>query len=225
MEREQKCVGWCDETTEPIFTPGTTSITFTGKHFRMRNVRWPEETWLTTEQFWVDGVHVVHEAGAKLPENLAHSLREIRREAPEFWKTMEDLDMQFYQQPSGFDDSVICSWKVEYQAKKSPCSIRVVDSFGGGLSQEVRDQAALNNQIICEIEAKMTAALQVTDTDESFRLKAHQRKHEKALRKELMRLAELEGTRPVFKCGVYEVLRLLVDSLKTMYAALRKSRP
>ena len=55
----------------------------------------------------------------------------------------------------------------------------------------------------------MTAAVQVTDTDEAFRLKSAQRKHEKDLRKELMRLAELEDTRAVFKCGMYEVLKLI----------------
>ena len=64
-------------------------------------------------------------------------------------------------------------------ARKAPCSIRLVDSFGGGLSQEVRETAALYNQIISEIEAKMTAALQVTDTDEAFRLKSIQRQGEK----------------------------------------------
>ena len=70
----------------------------------------------------------------------------------------------------------------------------------------MRETAALLNQIITEIEAKMTAAVQVTDTDEAFRLKSMQAKQEKTLRKELMKLAELEGTRAVFKCGVYEVL-------------------
>ena len=68
--------------------------------------------------------------------------------------------------------------------------------------------SALWNQIMIEIEAKMTAALQVADTDEAFRLKSIQRRHEKGLMRELMRLAELEDTRAVFKCGVYEVLVL-----------------
>ena len=71
----------------------------------------------------------------------------------------------------------------------------------------MRETVALLNQLICEIEAKMTVAVQVTDTDEAFRLKSIQRKHSNGLRKELMRLAELEDTRAVFKCGVYEVLR------------------
>ena len=69
-----------------------------------------------------------------------------------------------------------------------------------------------------EIEAKMTAALQVTDTDEAFRLKSIQRRKEKVLRKELMRMAEFEDTRAIFKCGVYEVLKLLVESIETLFA-------
>ena len=77
----------------------------------------------------------------------------------------------------------MCCWKVEEQASQAPCSIRLVDSFGGGLSKEVRETAALYNQIISEIEAKMTAAVQVTDTDEAFHLKSFQRKREKGLRK------------------------------------------
>ena len=217
VEREQRCHGFCDDTTEPTFSPGTTSVTLPGAHFRMSNVKWPEETWLNTEVFYVNGVKVVHEAGKPLPENLAKSLRAIMREAPEFWNVMERLGFQFYQQPSGFDDAVICAWKVEQQAKRAPCSLRVVDSFGGGLSQEVREVSALYNQIITEIEAKMTAALQVTDTDEAFRLKSIQRRKEKGLRKELMRLAEFEDTRPIFKCGVYEVLKLLVESIETLF--------
>ena len=86
VEREQACLGFCDDTTEPQFVPGTTYVTFTGAHSRMSNVRWPEEAWLHTETFCVNGVQVVHEAGTPLSENLAKSLRQIRREAPEFWK-------------------------------------------------------------------------------------------------------------------------------------------
>ena len=196
VEREQACLGFCDETTEPQFVPGTTSVTFTGAHFRMSNVKWPADTWLETERFSVNGTQVVHEKGQPLPDTLAKSLRAIRREAPEFWAVLEKLNMQFYQQPSGFDDGIICAWKVEHQAKQAPCSIRVVDSFGGGLSREVRETAALHNQLITEIEAKMTAKLQVTDTDESFRIKSCQKRMEKELRKELMKVAQLEEPEP-----------------------------
>ena len=100
-----------------------------------------------------------------------------------------------------------------------------MDSFGGGLSREVRETAALHNQLITEIEAKMTAALQVTDTDEAFRLKSCQKRKEKELRKELMRVAQLEDTRAVFKWGTYEVLKLLASSLEEMFAVCEQEEP
>ena len=50
VEREQRCYGFCDDRCEPVFRPGTTSGTLTGSHFRMSNVKWPEETWLHTER-------------------------------------------------------------------------------------------------------------------------------------------------------------------------------
>ena len=96
---------------------------------------------------------------------------------------LEKLNMQFYQQPSGFVDGVICAWSSEPQAQQAPCSIR-----------EVRETAALNNQLITEIEKRsMTSARQLTDTDKAFRLKSCQRIKEKGLSKELMRVAQLEG--------------------------------
>ena len=97
-----------------------------------------------------------------------------------------------------------------------------MDSFGGGLSREVRETAALHNQLITEIEAKMTAKLQVTDTDESFRIKSCQKRMEKELRKELMRAAQLEETRAVIKCGTYEVLKLLASTLQETFAVFEK---
>ena len=59
----------------------------------------------------------------------------------------------------------------------------------------------------------------MTDTYEAFRLKSIQRRHERGLRRELMKLAELEDTIAVFKCGVYEVLKLLFQSIETLFAA------
>ena len=55
VERQQRCYGFGDDTTEPKFGPGTTSVTFTGAHFRMSNVKWPDEVWLNTEVFYVNG--------------------------------------------------------------------------------------------------------------------------------------------------------------------------
>ena len=160
---------------KPLRRPLTTSelphgaVFEAGSHFRMS--KWPEETWQQTELEneqcggmsnvkWPEEFWVVHQAGEPLPDILA-----IRREAPEFWAMIEDLDFQSF---SAFADDI------EHHAKQAPCSLR------GGLSKAVREKASLYNQIITEIEAKMTAALQVTYTTW----------HEQALKRELMRLAE-----------------------------------
>ena len=86
----------------------------------MISVKWPEEVWLHIDTFSVTGDQVVHEEGQPLPGNMAKSSRTIRREALEFWALTERLNMEFYQQPSGFGDGVICAWKVEHQAKSAP---------------------------------------------------------------------------------------------------------
>ena len=95
VERSQRCYGFCYDSTEPKSKPGTTSVTFTGDHVRMSNVKWPDEVWLHTETFSVNGAQVVHEEGQPLPANLAKSLRATRRAAPEFWALIEKLDIQF----------------------------------------------------------------------------------------------------------------------------------
>ena len=76
VEREQRCHGFCDDTTEPTFSPGTTSVTFTGAHFRMSNVKWPEEVWLETERLSVTGAQVVHEAGQPLTSNSGEEIED-----------------------------------------------------------------------------------------------------------------------------------------------------
>ena len=63
----------------------------------------------------------------------------------------------------------------------------------------MRETAALHNQLITEIEAKMTAALQVTDTDESFRLKSCQKRKEKDLS-----LSRARGEAERFEEGAHE---------------------
>ena len=41
-----------------------------------------------------------------------------------------------------------------------------------------------------------------------------------ALKRELIRLAELEQTRAIFKCGVYETLKLLADAIEQLKAEM-----
>ena len=40
------------------------------------------------------------------------------------------------------------------------------------------------------------------------------------LKRELIKLAELEDTRAIFKCGVYETLRVLADAIEKVKASM-----
>ena len=84
----------------------------------MSNVKWPEETWLETERFSVNGTEVVHEKGQPLPDTLAKSLRAIRREAPEFWAVLEKLNMRFYHQPSSLTMELYAHGKLSIKQSK-----------------------------------------------------------------------------------------------------------
>ena len=54
------------------------------------------------------------------------------------------------------------------------------------------------------------------DTDVAFRFKAKLNRSLERLRSELMDLAIHEQTRPVFKCGYYEISRVIVESVESL---------
>ena len=64
----------------------------------------------------------------------------------------------------------------------------------------------------------MGCALQITDTDIAMRLKNRSAKELQDLRLELHKLAEAEGTRAIFRCGTYEVLRSLTGAIEKLKA-------
>ncbi len=71
-------------------------------------------------------------------------------------------------------------------------------------------------QFAAWVLGKITAIVQVTDTDVSFRMKAKSRSAHETLRRELMKLAGAEDCMAIFRCGSYEVLRTLVESIEAL---------
>ena len=62
----------------------------------------------------------------------------------------------------------------------------------------------------------MSAAVQKTDTDVAFRVKANVRRRQRALKRTLKELAKLENTRAVFKRGAHEVPKVLVEAIERL---------
>jgi hypothetical protein len=102
--------------------------------------------------------------------------------------------------------------------------VAVRDLFTGGLSIPARTMMALCNQLPAWIRGKITACIQPADTHviKPFKI-ATKHKHMK-LRRELLKLAEFEDTRAVFKCGVYEIMRTLNEVVIQMIYDFRQEK-
>ena len=70
----------------------------------------------------------------------------------------------------------------------------------------------------------MTAAMQITDTGVAFRFKAKLNQKLEKLRTELLNLAINEETRPIFKCGYYEILKTIVETVDHLNADFIKDQ-
>ena len=77
----------------------------------------------------------------------------------------------------------------------------------------VRLTMAAINQMPAWIWGKMTAVLQITDTDVAHHLKRFANEAQHALRRELREKARAEGTHACFKQGIYEILRVTSEAL------------
>ena len=159
VDLEQRVLGWCSETSDPQFEWGRTSVIFTGTHCRLSNIS-EAGTWKETETFHVDGKEIVRRAGNQVPEKLAQTLRDLRTKNRDLFSRLERLGVEIYQQPAGFEDSVITAWKIERQAQDAPVSIGLRDMFAGGLSETALTTMASFNQLPVFIRGKMTAAVQ-----------------------------------------------------------------
>jgi hypothetical protein len=219
IDTEQVLEHWFDENQTPKAGWGTVSVTLVGAHMRFSNVS-EDDRWIDDEQFIYNGVETKRVAGEKVPANLGKAIRDLKRLKPEFWQRLQDAQIEIYQQPAGFEDGIITAWKIQKQGKKYVCSVGLRDMFGGGLAETSRLSMCAINQLATWIWGKLTPVLQVTDTDVAMRMKATTRSAHDRLRVELMRLAEGEDTRAIFRCGFYEMLRIIVETVEELVAKM-----
>jgi hypothetical protein len=201
---------------------GLTSVIFTGQHFRERNVD-QARCYIEDEKFYRDGIEVCHLAGTKVEAGLGNQILDFRDEHPELFQDMIDLGMRFYQQPAGFEDSLISVWKVQEQLKVHGQNLSLRDLFTGALSTWARNESFLCQQLTSWIRGKVTAVCQTADCVVIKPVKCKTAQKHIQLRKELQQLAALENTRAVFKCGMYEIMRTLHDVIKECRAEFKEN--
>ena len=158
------------------------------------------------------------EAGKPIERGLGSALMDFRDECPELYQKMYDLGFRFYQQPAGFEDQQITVWKIKEQAKEYGQTIGVRDLFGGALAEASRDTMFLCQQLSAWIRPKITAIVQVSDTHVIRPIKVRKLAKDVELRRELIKLSELEKTPLIFKCGMYEIMRTLYKVISELIA-------
>ena len=117
---------------------------------------------------------------------------------------------------TGFEDMHITKWKLEKQAQHYAVSIGVRDLFAGGLAEPVRSAQKVINQVPAYILGKMGCVCQITDTDVAAALKHEERYALDKLKVDLIKLAEAENTRAIFRCGYYEVVKCMVSAVENL---------
>jgi hypothetical protein len=201
VDVEQVCFGFFDSEKVPVADNGITSVVFSGAHFRLANAS-KDRRWLEDDVYVVDGKEKVCKAGEPIPAGLGKALLEFRDKCPELMEKMIELQFRFYQQPAGFEDSLLTAWKIQEQLKHHGQNISLRDMFTGALSKWARDQSFLCQQLTAWIRSKVTAVCQTADCVVIRPVKIKTAQKHIQLRKELIQLAQLENTRAVFKCGM-----------------------
>jgi len=217
VDCEQVFYNVCDSSKPVKAGWGVVSVTMTGSHCDLSNVSM-DRTWLRDQTCNYNGREVHYKAGEKLHSMQAKALLDSRDQHPELWQRMRDVGIEIYLQPAGFEDGIITKWKIEKQGQRFAVSIGVRDLFGGCLADSTKQAQNAISQLASHIAGKMGCALQLTDTDVAMRLKNRSAYELQDLRLELHKLAEAEGTRAIFRCGTYEVLRALTGAIEKLKA-------
>ena len=215
VELRQVVKGWFRSGT-PTGELADSLVIVPGVHARLSNIT-ADGRWLKTEKFWIGRKKVVRIAGRKVGL-IMQSWRNLRSKCPELFE-----GISLMQQPAAVMDSILNNWALEEHGMKYPVSIWQRDlSGGGGFSEQSRKAMQLVKQIPVWVAGKMTAALQVTDTDFAYLLKCIANEEKRNLKFEMQAAALKCDESPTLKCGAYELLKVIHDSLKRLKARTLK---
>ena len=201
---------------DPIGSLGDTLIIVGGTHCRLSNISLAGK-WIKDEKFYVGKNLKYHKAGNSVG-NIMKSWRDLRDQRPDLFE-----GISLMQQPAAVVDSVITTWSIMEMAEKYPSILWQRDlSGGGGFSMQAKQAMRLAGQVPAWIAGKMTACLQITDTDFAFRLKAFATEAKLQMRTQLQASSLQAGMESGLRCGAFEILKIITDSVKLLKEATVK---
>ena len=126
--------------------------------------------------------------------------------------------LRIWQSPTAYADAVIYNWQQRLEAAEFRQSVRLIDCFAAGWSDDAHEVNFLCHQLQACIAAGCTPLTQVTDTLFAKPAKDAAKAEKETLRMELIQKAELEEVQPKLLCKEPEVLRVA----GAMHAAMVK---
>ena len=139
----------------------------------------------------------------------------MRDAGDDFSQLIKDT-ANFYQQPCAVSDKIICAWQVLHTGEQFEATVSLRDLFSGGIAQRTALMQAEVGQLREFVWAKLSAVLQTTDTTVAFPFKRCADEMLQELRREMRELAEDENVHAIYKCQLYEMVRVICKSIKLL---------
>ena len=121
-----------------------------------------------------------------------------------------------FQQPSAWMDEIVQSWCCQDLGARCKGCVHQRDLFSAALTDTIKKIMGILHQIPSWIASKMTACLQLTDTDLAFIVKNAVTRIKKELAREMRKRARLNGEKESFKCGLEEIIKVCQGAHKEM---------
>ena len=153
-----------------------------GPHAATSNISEKGE-WISDEKYYHCGQMRTHKKGSSVGRTL-EPWRRLRKSHPELLR-----HFFVYSQPSSNTDGVIMSWVIRDMSSRLGMRLHQRDMFGAAFVDEVRNMQFLGHEEAANIMSKMTASMQLTDTDFAHEFQkpseaqgwwVHERRHGKA---------------------------------------------
>ena len=183
-EARQEIPGWFEPTATPIGRIAPGLLVISGVHARLSNIS-ASGHWVREEKFVFNG-RLVHRRAGESAGRILEPVRKVRASHPELIAELSDV----YSQPGATVDTILMSWVVEANSAKVPATFSLRDCLAASFSEDVVRSKQLSNQFEAYVFPKLTATLQVTDTDFSREFKSLCRRRMDEHRLEMQARAE-----------------------------------
>lgn len=188
---------------EGVVLPGL--LVVHGTHCRLNNIS-ESGKWISDESYFYNGRLHERKAGQSAGK-LMTSWRKARSANPSLFQKLSVMS-----QPSANVDSIIYAWATKELSAKFGVCIHQRDSFCAAWSEVAQQALYLAQCLQSFISPKMTASLQLTDTDFSRSFKSLCKAEMTALRSEGQKQLLASGSREPWKASVTDFASVVVSA-------------